>query len=79
MGNVDATGGNSSIPKNNVDAIHERKQQQMRVPAYVLGPPGYETVPLRSGALTCALCREICVVVVWQIRALGARSIFMWS
>jgi hypothetical protein len=31
--------------------------------AYVVDPPGFETVPLPSGSFTCALGREIRVEV----------------
>ncbi len=59
-----ATGSDSAyLPKTTLTLALAAGEGQCAFVAYVVDPPGFETVPLPSGSFTCAQRREIRVEV----------------
>ncbi|MDY0034203.1 MAG: hypothetical protein RBT84_19755, partial [FCB group bacterium] len=64
-----ATGSDSAyLPKTTLTLASAAGEGQCAFAAYVVDPPGFETVPLPSGSFTCALGRAIRVEVQGDTR-----------
>ncbi len=64
-----ATGSDSVyLPKRTLTLASAAGEGQCAFVAYVVDPPGFETVPLPSGSFTCALGRAIRVEVQGDTR-----------